>query len=210
MAKTKTTTAPGRKATLPPQGDELTMVRTMICSAVGSPYGQSRAVRTSRLDKETHDDHERRTWRERAHVDSAGHMCMPGVAFKHAVAAAAKHCALQIPGRGKSTYTKHFERGLLVVDQIVLPDLVADLPALWLYLPSDGVPGSGKRVWKCFPHVETWEGVLSWAVIDPMLTQEVFTRVLGEAGKFIGVGFFRPERRGHWGRFTVEEVEWGV
>jgi hypothetical protein len=187
----------------------VTVVQTALRSAPGSPYGQSGPVYSARGDKETGNDHEKRTWRERAHKNAAGNMVVPGVGFSHAIAAAAKHLGLQIPGKGKSTYTKHFERGLLVTDSLVLPEKVADLPEHWLFLPSDGVPGSGKRVWKCFPHVEKWEGVLEWMVLDPVLTEEVFTRVLVEAGRFIGIGFFRPQNRGWWGRFTVEDVQWG-
>ena len=32
--------------------------------------------------------------------------------------------------------------------------------------------------------------------------------ILREAGKFIGIGRFRPRNNGYYGRFDVESVDW--
>lgn len=180
-------------------------VVTRLRSGEGSPYGQSRSFQSAKTPHETHDAYERRCWRERAH-QNAGHMVIPAAGFQHAIQAAAGYLQMKIPGQGNCQYKAHFERGLMAFGEIELPELVAELPEKWLFLPSDGRPGSGKRVWKSFPHVASWEGQITWMILDPVITLDVFRLMLTTAGKFIGVGFFRPERRGWWGRFSVEEI----
>jgi hypothetical protein len=74
-----------------------------------SPYSQSRFHNVPREDKETADDHERRTWRERLHVNKDGFVFIPPMSFKNMLSEAAKYLSMQVPGKGKSTYTNLFE-----------------------------------------------------------------------------------------------------
>ena len=83
-----------------------------------SPYSQSRMHDTPKLDKENAADYEERTWKNKAHVDGEGLIFIPPMALKQAIDAAAKFLSIQIPGKGKATYTKHFRSGLLIMDAI--------------------------------------------------------------------------------------------
>jgi hypothetical protein len=38
----------------------------------------------------------------------------------------------------------------------------------------------------------------------------VFAEHLREAGNFIGVGRFRPEKGGYYGRYKVNGIEWRI
>jgi hypothetical protein len=172
-----------------------------------SPYGQSRYHNTEKLEKETHDDYEKRTWLERAHINSDGFMFIPPMSLKHCVAECAKFLSVQIPGRGKATYTKHFEAGLMIVKPIVLVTR-EEIKRLALHVPSDGRPGGEKRVMKYFPYVETWEGEAEYHILDDTITEPVFEYHLKQAGQFIGIGFSRPRRRGYWGRFEPTKFSW--
>ena len=71
-----------------------------------SPYSQSRPHTTPKLNKETPDAHEARTWMNRLHVKD-GQVFIPGNAIRNCLAEAAKFLSIQIPGKGKATYTKH-------------------------------------------------------------------------------------------------------
>jgi hypothetical protein len=173
-----------------------------------SPYSQSRHYDVPKLDKEIAKDYESRTWRERLHTDESGRVFIPPMAFKNCLSEAAKYLSIQIPGKGKSTYTKHIEAGVLVVDPLVLPVKKVDVKGEWLFVPADGVRGSGKRVDKCFPIIQSWEGKVVFNIFDETVTEEVFTHILKESGKFIGIGRFRPRNNGFYGRFRVESVEW--
>lgn len=179
-----------------------------------SPYGQSKLVEEPRLknkagnDIETHEDHEVRTWRERCHYDNSGHIFIPPMAFKNCLSEAAKFLSIQIPGKGKATYTKHFEAGIMVTDPLVLPIKKDAVEGLWLFVPADGRRGGSKRVKKCFPVIQQWKGEVPFYILDDTITKEVFERHIRDAGNFIGIGFSRPRNNGFFGRFRLVKLDW--
>lgn len=173
-----------------------------------SPYSQSRHHETPKEDKESSADYEKRTWRERLHVDKTGHIYVPPMALKNCLAEAAKYLSISIPGKGKSTYTKHIEAGVIVVEPIPLPIKKEDVPGEWLFVPSDGKRGGSSRVSKCFGCIQEWSGAAQYLVLDMTITKDVFAKVLEEAGKFIGIGRFRPRNNGFYGRFKVNSITW--
>ena len=173
-----------------------------------SPYSQSKHYDVPKLDKESAKDYEARTWANRCHVDENGMVYIPPMAFKGCLQEAAKYLAIQIPGKGKATYTKHFEAGVLVTATTPLNIHVDEVDHEWLFVPSDGKPGGGRRVEKCFPLFRSWEGEIPFLIFDETVTKDVFTHILEEAGKFIGIGRFRPRNRGFYGRFEVLGVDW--
>jgi hypothetical protein len=164
---------------------------------------QSKYHRTEKLDKELHDAFEERTWRERCNTTEDGHVFIPPTAFKNCIAETAKFLSVSIPGKGKSTYTKHFEAGIMVIDGLKLPVKKEKVKGLWLHVPSDGRRGGTKRVMKCFPTVAEWGGDVTFYILDDTITKDVFDYHLAEAGKFIGIGSFRPRNNGFFGRFEV-------
>lgn len=175
-----------------------------------APYGQSRHYVVPKLEKESAADYEERTWRNRLHVNGEGNVFIPPTALKNCLSEAAKYLSMRIPGKGKSTYTKCFEAGLLVIDPVELAIKAQDVQGLWLFVPSDGKRGGGKRVDKCFPVIPAWEALATFYILDETITESVFRTHLEEAGKFIGVGFFRPRNNGFYGRFEVVEIEWNI
>jgi hypothetical protein len=96
----------------------------------------------------------------------------------------------------------------MVMDALVLPIKKDDVPGEWYFVPSDGRPGGGKRVKKCFPVIREWHGEVTYYILDETITPEVFEVHLREAGSFIGIGRFRPENGGFYGRFGVKKVVW--
>lgn len=182
-------------------------MRRIIATIKGiSAYSQSKHHETPKLDRELADAYEARTWRDKTHVNETGNIIIPPTAFKNGLAAVAKFLAMQIPGKGKQTYTKHFESGLLVVDPLVLPVLKADVQSERLFVPSDGKRGGGKRVWKYFPVVTEWGGDIIAYLLDDIITKEIFDLHLEAMGKFVGLGRFRPANNGFYGRFEVVET----
>lgn len=186
------------------------MNTTVIASLKSiSPYSQSRHYDTPKLEREIPKDYEARTWRDRLHTDPiTNQVFIPPMAFKNCIAEAAKFLSEQIPGKGKSTYTKHFEAGILVTESLPLGLKKDDVQGEWLFLPSDGIRGSGKRVDKCYPIIPTWQGDVKFHIFDPMVTADVFAKHLIQAGMFIGIGRFRPRNNGFYGRFSVENLTW--
>jgi len=184
-------------------------MRKAICSLESvSPYSQSRYLGEKKSRDETHADFEKRTWRNRLHADKDGEVFIPPMAFKNCLSEAAKYKSIQIPGKGKSTYTKHFEAGILVVDPLPIGIKKDDVDGEWLHVPSDGRRGGTTRVEKCFPIIHQWSGKVEFLIFDEIVTDEVFAEHLSDAGSFIGVGRFRPRNNGYYGRFEVKSIEW--
>jgi hypothetical protein len=176
-----------------------------------TPYSQSRNI--DRLEhpekpKEGKDDYEQRTCRLRMHVTKGGCVEIPSTAFTGTVKSAARRLQIQVPGKGKTQFTKYFEAGIDVAENLVLSVKASDVPMERLYVPSDGKPGGGKRVYRNFPRIDKWGGVVTFYVLDDIITEPVFTQVLRSAGLLVGIGRFRPENRGFYGRFKVTRVEW--
>jgi len=173
-----------------------------------SPYSQSRYIQEKKTRDETHADFEKRSWIQRCHWDDDGNLYIPPMSFKNCLSEAAKYKSIQIPGKGKSTYTKHFEAGVLVVEPLTLQVTQDTIKHEWLHVPSDGRRGGTTRVEKCFPLVPNWEGEVEFLILDEIITREVFEEHLRDAGSFIGIGRFRPRNNGFYGRFAVESVNW--
>lgn len=174
-----------------------------------SPYSQNRKHNAPNInDKESASDKEARTWRERLHVNKDGYIFIPPMVFKKTLEEAAQFLSQRIPGKGKATYTKHFAAGVLCTEPLVLPIRKEDAKENWLSLPSNGKRGSGGRVDKCIPVIEEWEGKVDFLILDETITKDIFTSTLIDAGRFIGIGNFRPINRGYFGRFEVIKVDW--
>lgn len=190
-----------------------------------SPYSQSKHYVLDKKSGESAGDFEKRTWRERLHVNEEGFVFIPPMALKNCLSEAAKYMSIKIPGKGKATFTKHFEAGVLVVDPIVLPVRKEDVDGEWFFIPSDGKRGGGSRVDKCMPKIPKWEGSAQFHILDnevlnsipapegmepicPTASGEMtaFEFHLRQAGGFIGIGRFRPRNNGFYGRFTVEAI----
>lgn len=173
-----------------------------------APYSQGRYYKVPKKDRELPGDYEERTWRERCHAGGDGRLFIPPMVFANNIKTAALYLSLNIPGKGSARYTKHFEAGVLVPEPLTLDVTKDEVEGEWLFVPSDGRRGSGKRVEKCFPLIRQWSGTVTYYVIDDIITEPVFKQVLDYAGNIIGIGRFRPTSQGYYGRFKVNSVTW--
>lgn len=201
-----------------------------------SPYSSSRVPPPGmeKAEKESFDAYEERIWREKAHSDDKGHVYIPPMAFKFALIEAAKLLGEKIKGMGNATWTKRFTVGAHSLDPVYLyamkagktqpikkedldrevihtnmqPILKDDLVYEWVYCNADGKRGGSTRVYRCFPTMQHWSGVLKFELYDAKITKEVFERTIRECGNFVGVGRFRCEKGGTYGRFGVQKITW--
>lgn len=180
-----------------------------------SPYSQSRFHNAPKANKEADDEYEARTWIERLHVNDEGAVYIPPMALKNCLAEAAKYLSIKIPGKNSATYTKHFEAGVMVVEPMILyphkakePILKAQVRGDWIFTPSDGVKGGGKRVRKCYPVIDAWAGVAEFLILDDIISETIFRKHLEQAGSLIGMGRFRARNGGYYGRFKIDKLSW--
>jgi len=170
-----------------------------------APYSQSRPIQTPKKSGETDDDHDSRVWREHLHVDDRGIVFIPPMALKSCLSEAAKFKSEKIRGKGNATYTKHFEVGTMFADPVSLGIKADNVESERLFLNSDGVRGSGKRVWKTYPVIPQWDGDVTFYLLDEVLIQDTdkVLEYLEYSGLVIGIGRFRARNGGYYGRFEV-------
>lgn len=173
-----------------------------------TPYSQSRAFQSEPNEKESKAKFEERCWREKAHANEAGEIFIPAMSLKYAVDEACKRLGLQIPGQGKTRYTKYFEAGQYCMEGPTIGIKVADVPGEWVYCNADGKRGSGTRVMRCFPVIAQWKATAKFAVLDEKIPEDVFEQCLRESGLYVGIGRFRPQNQGFYGRFKLVEAKW--
>lgn len=188
-----------------------------------SPLLQSRSHEQPKLNRELADAYEKRTWMFKSHVAGGFEksavsyelkddwedlpVIVPGIAFKRSLDEVAKYLGRQVPGKGKATYTKHFESGVQCHDDIEVGLKAKDLGSQRIFVNADGVRGSGKRVHRLFPVIPSgWKGEAIFEIWDDLITEEVFLEHLILAGTLIGVGAFRVRNGGFCGRYrpTIE------
>lgn len=185
-------------------------MKMAICTLKStSPYSQSRHHVTPLLPKELKGDYEVRTWRERLHyIPETGQIFIPPMQFANSLKDAAKYLQLQIPGKGKSMYTKHFEAGIMVIDPLLLDYYKDTVESETHFVPADGKRGGSQRVDRTFALMRKWEGEVKFYILDDIITEDVFRQVLETSGNLIGIGRFRPRNCGYYGRFEVKKIEW--
>lgn len=184
-------------------------MRTVQVKVKGvAPLGFSRHYEVPKLEKESPADYEERTWRNRLHVDKEGQVVIPPMMWKNMLRDVGAFLSEKISGKGNETFKKHFLSGLLVIDPSPLGVAAKDVSSERLFVPSNGISGGGKRVWKNFPVLHQWDAQFTVYILDQTITEKVFERHVIEAGKYIGIGFFRPARGGIKGRFEVVSFKW--
>lgn len=172
-----------------------------------SPYSQSRYFTdgTPRPAFMGHGEYREQTWRLHMHVGDDGFVLIPSMAFKNGLVSAAKTRGDKLPGN--KTFTKPFEQAVIVTGDLRTNVKGIDVQPEHLFLPSDGIRGSGKRVPKIYPLIPAWKGSVEILVIDNRITLQVLNDHLVTMGTMIGVGRFRPEKNGFYGRFRVLNLE---
>lgn len=188
-------------------------MRSAVCSLRSlDRYSQSAPILEVKKNSETHDQFDERTWRLHAHLnpDDSGTLCIPATAFSNCIKTAALKLGKKVKGRGAATYGKFFQGGVMVTDPLPLPKYRREtVTGEKVYVHAN--PSKGERagrVWRTYPKIDAWSGDVTFLVLDQVITEEVFRETLIYAGQVIGIGRFRPENRGYYGRFALERMVW--
>ncbi len=96
----------------------------------------------------------------------------------------------------------------MVVENIPLGIHKDEVERIVIPAHSGGKRTDGTRVFRSFPIIPEWSGVLQVYVLDDIITKDVFERVVRECGQFNGIGRYRPQNGGVNGRFKVLKLEW--
>lgn len=173
-----------------------------------SPYSQSKYVTEKKTRNEKDLDFEERIWRKRCHVDEKGMVVIPGIQFKKSLEEAAKYKSIQIPGKNRQTYTKHFLAGMLCLDNLSTGIHVDKIEPETVLCDARGKRDGTTRVPRIYPRVPSWKGAIKFLILDEIIEPEVFKTHLIDAGQFVGLGRWRAGHGGMYGRFVVKSVDW--
>ena len=183
------------------------MYRALVSIKGSAPLSQSKQHYTDKMDGESNDEHDKRTWREKCNYDDDGIVFVPAMAFKQAIDTAAKRLALPDPDNKRANLTKYFVSDVICENNLSIGVKKDEMPCVRISANVDGVRGSGKRVPRILPQIQEWQGSTSFLIMDEKIKPEIFERVLKAAGQSIGVGQFRPEKGGLNGRFEIEKIK---
>jgi hypothetical protein len=186
--------------------------KVVIENIPGSPYSQSAQHDTPMLDRESHDDYDVRTWRNKCTTNSSGQVCIPAMALKQSIDTTASKLGMKVEGRRGATFKGFFSSGFFCESDVPLKNGKALTPAdakmVAIQANADGVRGSGKRVTRRFPQFEKYQGEASFVITDDIITPTIFEQHVRSCGIIVGIGRFRPEKGGTNGRFRVIKIEW--
>ena len=178
------------------------------CTIEGiAPYTQSRMYDEPKLEGETGGDYDRRNWQRHLHVQN-GTVHIPARAIHMALVSMAKYSKRQIPGQGKATWTQKFASGIALFSDIDLGIKPEDVDYIDIPANANGQRGSGTRVIRRLPTMLKWKAEFTVTILDPIITHEIFSEMLGDAGMYIGIGQYRPENSGTNGRWNVVSIDW--
>src|SRR3990167_1172174 len=68
------------------------------------------------------------------------------------------------------------------------------------------IPATKGRIMRHRPRFDQWGAKFDLLINDDLLSTEMAQQLLTEAGQSIGIGDFRPEKRGPFGRFRI--ISW--
>ena len=137
---------------------------------------------------------------DKLYLTEDGRPYLPGTYIRNALIEAGK--SIRIKGRGKSTYSK-----LLGSSLIVQPDnIIINSSTGWEPFTTTAVnPTTKGRVVVTRPMFKDWTLSFEAVVLDD-IPEEVFRNILDEAGRYVGIGDWRPAKKGMYGKFIVTKL----
>jgi hypothetical protein len=134
--------------------------------------------------------------------DADKRICLPAQHVKAALRQAANE--YKVPGRGRGTYRGHVMAGITVLPSEIplhIPNNL-DPEETWV-LDVRPVRVQRARVLRGRPRFDKWELEFEIEVEDDLLDSEILKTLVEHAGRYEGIGDFRPE----FGLFTCLKIE---
>ncbi|HPQ70608.1 MAG TPA: hypothetical protein PKW95_15900 [bacterium] len=174
-----------------------------------SPYSNSRYLNIEKGQNQSYDEWEDEHWREKLHYDRDGQVFIPPMALHYALSETAKFLGKKVKGSQRG-FTAQFTKGIAIDQRLYLGVHIED-PRIYpekIHVPSDGKRGGAKRVARVFPTIDEWRTEATVHIAAPEITKDIFEEHIVATGFFNGLGRFRPQNNGYYGRFVVEDLVW--
>lgn len=110
----------------------------------------------------------------------------------------------QIPGQGKLTYKNLIGSGAVMINPDAIPH---KNQAFEVDVRAVVVPSTRGRVVRRRPMLNSWRLCFEIEFDDTEISADDINEILTYAGKRVGIGDFRPEKGGSFGRFMISSFK---
>ena len=137
---------------------------------------------------------------DKLYLNSDGTPYIPNTYFKGALVESGKN--FKIAGKGKATFSK-----LIGSTVMVEPEAIA-LDGEWVKYSIAGVnPNTRGRMMIHRPRFDKWACEFRIVLQDEGIDIASLKEILDYAGAYVGVGDWRPQKKGMFGKFIVTEFK---
>lgn len=137
---------------------------------------------------------------KKLYVDSKEIIYQPATHLDRALIEAGKK--IRVKGQGKATYSKLFG-SMISVEEF---EIVHKKQTYEIYKALVVIPSTKGRVMRYRPLFKDW--ALEFHInFEEEIPAEVIKEALEIAGKYVGIGDWRPEKKGKFGKFQVVKFE---
>jgi len=122
---------------------------------------------------------------------------LPSVYIKNSLVEAGKQ--FKIIGKGKSTYSK------IVASTVDVSPFMIEMnnSEMEVFRISAVNPMTKGRMMTERPKFSKWKASFELILNDPAVPISVINEILEQAGKYVGIGDWRPEKKGMFGKFMI-------
>lgn len=147
------------------------------------------------IEKKANNEYEKETLKK-LYINSEGVIYQPATHIERALIEAGKK--IRVKGNGKATYSKLFG-SMISVPQLDIPHLIDN----WeVYKTLVVIPSTKGRIMRYRPMFKEW-GLKFEIEFEEEICAKVIKESLEIAGKYVGIGDWRPEKKGKFGKFQV-------
>jgi len=126
---------------------------------------------------------------------------LPARYFEACLIEAAKQ--FKIAGKGKSTYSKYIGATVHIE-----PEALMLSPNQWEpYTIAAVNPNTRGRMLVTRPRFNEWGTEMTVTCEEDSISTDTIQRIMEYAGRFVGVGDWRPEKKGKFGKFRLVSVK---
>jgi len=138
---------------------------------------------------------------DKLYLDEDGNPMLPSVYLKNCITEASKQ--FKIVGKGKSTYSK------LVASTVDIEPFMISLKSgkYEVFRISAVNPMTKGRMMTERPRYNKWSAEFEIIVNDPAVPISVINEILEHAGKYVGIGDWRPQKKGMHGKFMISSFK---
>ncbi len=139
----------------------------------------------------------RQEYKEATYFNKAGDYCIPAMALKGSIIAAAhKDLGIEKTLVKKSLFLVCDDEKLIPMD-CDEPDMVEDMVRV----------GQGSADLRYRPYFHRWSVDLKFEIDAELLTVDTLCVLVNRAGFGVGIGEWRPEKGGEYGRFEIDRTQ---